>query len=151
MHKSIIHTRSLSETIDVGRRLGRHVTVGMVIRLTGVMGAGKTHFVKGLAAGMGVAEQDHVISPTYDLVHEHGDPCRLVHIDLYRLGQPSAEDVEWLIGYLNEEETVKAIEWAERIADVMPEDAMTVEIAYGEGDGDRVITVTSPQPLEFLE
>lgn len=151
MHKVVIHTRSLSETMDVGCRLGRHVAAGSVICLTGVMGAGKTHFVKGLAAGIGVAEPDHVISPTYDLVHEHGDPCRLVHIDLYRLGRPSAEDVEWLIGYLDEEATVKAIEWAERIADVMPEDALTVDISFGEGDGDRVITVSSPQPIDFLE
>ncbi len=149
MHRIVKHCHGVAETMALGRTLGQGVPAGTVICLQGEMGAGKTHFVKGLAEGLGVAEQDHVISPTYDLVHEHGDPCRLVHIDLYRIAVPGAEDVEWLLGYLNEADTIKAIEWPERISDVMPQEALTIDIAFGADEGDRIITLSAAQPFAF--
>ena len=149
MHRIVKHCHGVAETLALGWALGQVVAAGTVMCLQGEMGAGKTHFVKGLADGLGVAEQDHVISPTYDLVHEHGDPCRLVHIDLYRIAVPGAEDVEWLLGYLNEAETIKAVEWPERIADVMLQDALTIAIAFGSGEEDRIITLSAAQPFAF--
>jgi tRNA threonylcarbamoyladenosine biosynthesis protein TsaE len=158
MPRFVKQCQGVAETLALGRALGGALgavlesgqdQAGPVICLQGAMGAGKTHFVKGLAEGLGVAQQDHVISPTYDLVHEHGDPCRLVHIDLYRIAVPGAEDVEWLLGYLNEAGTVKAIEWPERISDVMPDDALTVDIDFGAGEDDRVITFSAANSLPF--
>ena len=90
-----------------------------------------------------------MISPTYVLLLKHGYPCRLVDIDLYRIAVPGAEDVEWLLGYLNEAETIKAIEWPERISDVMPQDALTIDIAFGSGEEDRIITFSAAQPFAF--
>ena len=70
-------------TARAGRRVGAALRPGQTVALTGPMGAGKTTFVRGLAAGLQVDEPDEVSSPTYLLVVEHGGPTPLLHADAY--------------------------------------------------------------------
>src|SRR6185369_12914818 len=105
-------SHSPAETEALGESWGRAVTRGLVIGLSGDLGAGKTQLVKGLARGLDITTRVH--SPTFTLVNEYsGGRLRLFHLDLYRL-----ETREQIIGVGLEEylqpEGVAVIEWAER-------------------------------------
>ena len=77
-------SHSPAETQSLGERWGRIAERGLVIGLSGDLGAGKTQLVKGIARGLGVTAQVH--SPTFTLVNEYGGGrLRLFHLDLYRL------------------------------------------------------------------
>jgi tRNA threonylcarbamoyladenosine biosynthesis protein TsaE len=115
----------------VARELGATLSAGDVVLLFGDLGAGKTAFVRGLAAGMGVASGD-VSSPTFTIVQEYrGGRVPLVHVDLYRLNDaPEIDDLG-----LDEiaENAVLAIEWAEKLPQ-SPEGAIDVHIDHLNGD-----------------
>ena len=82
----IITVTSVSETQDLARELGAAIKSGDFIILTGDLGAGKTYFTQGLAAGLDVTAA--VTSPTYTIVNIYGGRVPLYHFDLYRLNQP---------------------------------------------------------------
>ena len=108
-------SRSPAETEALGEKFGRAAQSGLVIALSGELGAGKTQFVKGLARGLGISARVH--SPTFTLVNEYGGGrLKLFHLDLYRL-----ETTEQILSAGIEEylkpDGVAVIEWAERIAD----------------------------------
>ena len=111
-------TQSEDQTADVARELATTLEAGAVLLLSGNLGAGKTAFVRGLAAGLGV-DPDEVSSPTFTLVHEYrGGRLTLYHADLYRLEKVATEE-------LGLEETgisdgVLAIEWPDRLAHQLP-------------------------------
>lgn len=110
-----ILTQSPAETQAVGRILGRALVAGDLINLQGDLGAGKTLFVKGLAASLGYDPHD-VQSPTFTLVHEHrGERLTLYHLDLYRL-EDALTEIEALgfEEYLEPHDAVTAVEWGER-------------------------------------
>ena len=128
-----IEVDSVEGTWAVARRLAAVLKPGDVVCLEGGLGAGKTTFVQGLAAAMGV--EGRVTSPTFCIVQEHHAPGRaLVHMDLYRLG---GEDDVLAAGwedYLSEG-AVLAVEWPERAGALIPPDAVRVAIsAPGEGE-----------------
>ena len=98
----------------LGERFGRAAQAGLVVALSGDLGAGKTQFVKGLARGLGCVGRVH--SPTFTLVNEYGGGrLKLYHLDLYRLETPeqilSAGIEEFLAP-----DGVSVVEWAERIS-----------------------------------
>jgi tRNA threonylcarbamoyladenosine biosynthesis protein TsaE len=105
-------THSEQETIDAGARVGRLLRGGEVVRLFGDLGVGKTAFVRGLAAGLGL-DPDQVTSPTFTLVQEYRGPVTLQHIDLYRLEPAEVADLG--LDDLADAATVLAVEWAERL------------------------------------
>ncbi|HTY89154.1 MAG TPA: tRNA (adenosine(37)-N6)-threonylcarbamoyltransferase complex ATPase subunit type 1 TsaE [Candidatus Acidoferrum sp.] len=108
-------SHSPAQTESLGERWGRAAGCGLVIALSGELGAGKTQFVKGLARGMGVTARVH--SPTFTLVNEYpGGRLRLFHLDLYRLKTPAQFRSAGLEEFLAPE-GVTVIEWAERITD----------------------------------
>lgn len=126
------------ETFELGRRFAAELRRGDILALAGDLGAGKTHFTKGLAAGLGVEED--VTSPTFTLVHEHpGGKLPLIHIDLYRLEEPAEVLGIGLDDYL-ESGGVTVIEWADKFAELMPPDARWVRFRVLEGD-DREVTL----------
>jgi tRNA threonylcarbamoyladenosine biosynthesis protein TsaE len=138
-----IDARSPESTRSVGEYLGRLVRGGEVLALCGDLGAGKTTFVQGLAAGMGV--RGRVTSPTFVLVNEYtGERGRcLVHIDTYRLaeGITVAEAAtfglaEQLDGADADAQTVVAIEWADRVESLLPADLLRIELAPTADDPD---------------
>jgi tRNA threonylcarbamoyladenosine biosynthesis protein TsaE len=106
-------TTSPAETEALGEAWGREARRGLVIALSGDLGAGKTALVRGLARGLGCAGRVH--SPTFTLVNVYeGGRLRLFHLDLYRLETPQQIHSAGVDEYL-EPEGVAVIEWAERM------------------------------------
>jgi len=98
----------------LARALGRLLGDGVVIALTGDLGAGKTAFVQGLARGLDVPDSYYITSPTYTLVNEYPGRVPFFHADLYRLAPPV--DMEEIgLGDAMHTFGVVAVEWAERI------------------------------------
>lgn len=131
-----IHTHTRAETQAVGRLIGVLAQDGLVIALNGDLGAGKTTFVQGLAAGMGIRAR--VTSPTFVLVNEYDaeNGRRLIHVDTYRLAQDAAvvEASTFGLGDLLDPDdlegsSVIAIEWADRVQSLLPDDVLRIEIA----------------------
>ena len=132
-------SRSEGETEALGARLAGLLSPGDVVSLYGDLGVGKTAFTRGVARGLGIAGR--VTSPTFTIVNEYDGAVPLFHFDMYRLGSSDElYDIGW-DDYL-ERGGVCAVEWSERVADALPEDAVTVDIARGETDEERIITVT---------
>jgi len=128
------------DTRSLGASLAHRLAPGDVVLLEGELGAGKTEFVKGIAAGLGLDPED-VSSPSFALVHEYGpvgEPPRLVHGDLYRVfAGASIED----LGLEERGNAILAVEWPR--PPLTERRAWRVSIALGEG-GARRIEVASP-------
>lgn len=106
-------SKSPDETIALGEAWGREAQPGWVIVLTGDLGAGKTHLVKGLARGLGVT--DRVRSPTFALVNQYaGGRLPLFHLDFYRLDTAEQIARAGLEEYLHPKAGVAVVEWGER-------------------------------------
>ena len=104
-----------AETEALGEKFGRAAQRGLVIALTGDLGAGKTQFVRGVARGLGIAGRVH--SPTFTLVNEYGGGrLKLFHLDLYRLETPAQILSAGIEEFLSPD-GVAVIEWAERLED----------------------------------
>lgn len=112
----LVLTQNAEQTQRLGRLMGQALQGGLVIRLLGDLGAGKTCFVQGLAKGLGVPESFAVTSPTYTLINEYPGRLPLFHVDLYRLH--SSEDAE-AIGFYDilTRDNVVAVEWADRLTE----------------------------------
>jgi tRNA threonylcarbamoyladenosine biosynthesis protein TsaE len=119
-------TESEAETIALGRQLARDLSPGDVVLLEGVLGAGKTAFARGLAAGLGVPEEE-VRSPTFTLVNPYRGRIPVYHVDLYRIAKPEELDelgLEDVFGGNG----VAVVEWAERLGAWRPERAVVVRL-----------------------
>lgn len=141
-------THSPEQTEQLAAQVAARLHGGEVIAFLGGLGAGKTAFTRGLAAGLGIREA--VTSPTYTIVNEYsGGRLPLFHFDLYRLH--SADDL-FDIGW--EEYLARggvcAVEWSENVDGAL-EDPITVRIARtDDGDACRRITITGGHGLEDL-
>ncbi len=128
-------TKSNSEqdTFNIAKKYAETLSRGDVVVLCGDLGAGKTAFVKGVAAYFNLGG---VTSPTYAYLNVYGD--FIYHYDCYRLS--SGEDAEalGLTDYFNGD-NICLIEWAENIADVLPENVKTVRITKTENPSERII------------
>ncbi len=120
-------TRSAEETFELGRKIGEAARGRKVFLLSGDLGAGKTIFAKGVAAGLEIDPAD-VTSPSFTLVNVHEGRLRLYHIDLYRLDAGACRELG-LEEILEDEKAVVVIEWAERLG-FTPEGATEVVIEY---------------------
>ncbi|HXL81679.1 MAG TPA: tRNA (adenosine(37)-N6)-threonylcarbamoyltransferase complex ATPase subunit type 1 TsaE [Pyrinomonadaceae bacterium] len=135
-------SRDARETFDLGREIGAQLRGGEILLLDGPLGAGKTVFVKGLAAGLNV-DPDEVTSPSFTLVNPYSGRLPLFHIDLYRLdaGASAAHAVD-LEELLTDEHAVIVIEWAERLGKYpLPPCVWHVKI-QGNGDAARNILIS---------
>jgi tRNA threonylcarbamoyladenosine biosynthesis protein TsaE len=133
-----VTTSSPEQTIEQGRQLARLLTSGDVICLRGDLGAGKTHFTKGLAGYFGV-KHEHVSSPTYALVQEYkGTDVTLYHIDAYRLNSID-EALGIGLDELLEGDGIYVVEWPERISELLPSTCWNVDIVHI-GDNQRHIS-----------
>ena len=130
-----IFTKSESETVRAGAELGRTLCAGAIVALYGGLGAGKTAFTRGLAAGLGV-EMD-VSSPTFTIVNEYPGRIPLFHFDMYRLeSEDELFDIGW-DDYL-ERGGVCAVEWSEKVPGAFPPETITVKIERLDGDERRL-------------
>lgn len=133
-------THSEEETSDVGRQLASLLPAKAVVLLIGNLGAGKTTLAKGIVAGRRAAEPEEVVSPTFTLIHEYGDPVSVYHIDLYRLEE--IEEVRRLgIEDLFDANALVLIEWGERFPELLPEKRIEVKLRQT-GEGRRSIEVS---------
>ena len=132
-------SHSPAETESFGEELAKRLRPGDVVAFTGSLGMGKTALTRGLAKGLGCRAR--VTSPTFTIVNEYDGAVPLFHFDLYRLSSADElYDVGW-DDYL-ERGGVCAVEWSERVTEALPEGTVAVDIARGEDDNCRVITVT---------
>ena len=136
-YSSISH--SPAETRALAARLGARLAPGDVVALNGELGSGKTEFVHGLAEGLGVPPQV-VASPSFTLMHEYPGRLTLVHLDLYRLEDLPPEILPDLEEYLSGPQVV-AVEWARRLAPLLPGDYLEVDLEIA-GESDRRLTFT---------
>jgi tRNA threonylcarbamoyladenosine biosynthesis protein TsaE len=132
-----IPTHSAEETEALGERLGRAIDSSALIALDGDLGAGKTCFVRGLARGLGVV--DPVSSPTYALLQSYEGRLPFHHLDAWMEGRERAflldGGLEWIAA-----RGVTVIEWAERVADLLPPTRISVRIERSGAD-ERVVHV----------
>lgn len=153
-------SESSHETAQVGKELGRLLreqllaadygpgteTGAFVVALSGDLGAGKTTFTQGVAAGMGIDAA--ITSPTFTLVNEYETPegLWLLHMDSYRLGESTdvatLEAAAFGIDELMETEcAVLIIEWAERVRALLPDDTLFIRLSYSTRGNDTERTL----------
>jgi len=134
---TVATTRSEEETFELARSLAAGFKGAETVLLTGELGAGKTVFAKGIAAGAGVADPDRVSSPSFTLVNVYDGRHRIFHIDLYRLERPDEiADLGWedMLG-----QGIVIVEWAEKLT--FPVEGIRVRIEPA-GDDARLITIS---------
>ena len=124
--------------MQLGVRLGSVLVPRLVIGMVGQLGAGKTHFTKGVAAGNGLQDIGKVTSPTFTLCHQYRGDVSLNHLDVYRLTDP--EELR-LLGFedLVNESAATIVEWADRVTDLMPEDCLWIQIEMDSADSRRIM------------
>ncbi len=133
----VVTTRSEEETFELARRMASGFGGGEVVLLSGELGAGKTVFAKGIAAGAGVVATERVTSPSFTLVNIYDGKWPVFHIDLYRLERENdILDLGWedFLG-----EGIVVVEWAERLT--LPVEGIRVLIETV-GDDERRITIS---------
>ncbi len=123
----IVTSHSTEQTLALGRALGAAAEPGLVLALVGPLGAGKTQLVRGIAEGLGVADSRLVSSPSFVLIQQYSGRLPIYHFDTYRLTQPDQ------FASLGPEEYFEAggvsiVEWADRVAGLLPEDRLGVRI-----------------------
>lgn len=122
------------ETFKFGEGYSKNLKAGDVIVLNGEMGAGKTVFCKGVAKGLGIAEE--VLSPTYAYMNDYGG--KLYHFDCYRLSCGEQAEALGLCDYFYAG-GICIIEWAENIKNVLPENYKKVTIQKTGEDKRKII------------
>lgn len=131
-------SHSPEETEQFAAGIAASLRPGDLLACRGGMGAGKTAFARGLARGLGLS--DEVSSPTFALVHEYTNgPTALYHFDMYRI---AGFDDLYSTGFFDYLDLggILLIEWSENITDALPENTITLTIAYA-GEQDRVLTL----------
>ncbi len=134
-----LRTTSRVQTQQLAAALAALAERRDLLLILGDLGAGKTAFVQGFGAGLGV--EDQITSPTFALVQSYPGRLTLNHLDVYRLGHVS-EAYDLGLEELLDEDAVTLIEWGDSIIQALPNDYLEVRITPGEGDDDRVVEVT---------
>jgi tRNA threonylcarbamoyladenosine biosynthesis protein TsaE len=137
-----LESRGRADTLAIGKALGRLLSAGDVLVLSGSLGAGKTTLTQGIAGGLGI--EDYVTSPTFTLVNEYrpgGAGPTLYHVDLYRTsGAVEALDLglDEYLGLADLPAGVAVLEWAERAPEALPAEYVLVRITPDEGNAPPV-------------
>lgn len=135
-------TGSVGETRSLGAAVASVAAPGDLISLSGDLGAGKTAFVQGFAAALGVAQP--VTSPTFVLANRYEGRMVVNHLDAYRLsGVGEAHDLA-LPELLDDGVTL--VEWGDVISAALPADRLEIAIGFGTGPDDRSVALTTRGP-----
>ena len=127
---------SPEETFEFGRKLAGSLRRGDVLALCGDLGAGKTQFVKGLAAGLGSGAE--ATSPTFTLIQEYnGGAFPLYHVDFYRLEEPEDALKIGIDEYLDGD-GITVVEWADKFAELIPERAEWIRFTLVDDETRRI-------------
>jgi tRNA threonylcarbamoyladenosine biosynthesis protein TsaE len=136
----VIKTSRVSGTLGIGKTIGSFLQPGDVVALVGDLGTGKTHMIKGLAAGVGVKRTAYVSSPSFTLINEYLGKIPFYHLDLYRL-QTETEAEELGLDEIFQGGGVTAIEWADKIPSLLPRELLWIHI-YADGEDHRSVEIT---------
>lgn len=142
------HLPADENTLDLGRRIGRHLAPGMVIYLRGDLGAGKTTLARGLLRGL--EYENKVKSPTYTLVEAYKvSRLYLYHFDFYRLDDPGAWIDAGFREYFNEQ-SVCLVEWPEKAGNTLPIPDLDISLDIPESGRDVRIVARSEKGQRCL-
>jgi tRNA threonylcarbamoyladenosine biosynthesis protein TsaE len=145
-----VTSKSPQETMELGRRIGARLHGGEVFAICGPLGSGKTHLIKGIAAGAGAQDSTGVTSPTFVIVNQYAGRFDLYHIDAYRLD--SVAEFERL-GFDDfcYPESVVLIEWADKIEPALQGlDPIRIDLAHA-GTHARIIRLQNlPAYLDIM-
>jgi tRNA threonylcarbamoyladenosine biosynthesis protein TsaE len=148
MDPSTLETNSPAETTELGRRVGAACVPGTVLALVGDLGAGKTRFSKGVALGLGVADEGCVTSPTFVLMNLYRGRVPVAHFDLYRL---DSVDLPSLGFYDVRPGSVVLMEWAEKADEPLLGDHVRVTFEVtGESSRRLMFRARGPRSEELL-
>ena len=147
MQECTFISHSVADTVAFAEQLVATFVGGEVLLLNGEMGAGKTHFVKGLARGLGI--DDVVTSPTFALHNSYGGRLTLNHFDFYRIEDSEEVAILGLDEFFFDKHGVAAIEWSQNVAALLPKHCVTVTIDKID-DETRKITVGDPKTVVKL-
>ena len=117
----------LAATEALGRRLAGLLFPGAVVALIGPLGAGKTHLVRAVAEGLGVADKRVVTSPTFVLIQEYAGRLPVYHFDAYRL-RGEADFFDLGVHEYFEGDGVCLVEWADRAVGALPSERLQVRL-----------------------
>jgi tRNA threonylcarbamoyladenosine biosynthesis protein TsaE len=132
-------THSDEETQALGRQFAKMLPDRGVILLIGELGAGKTTLAKGIVEGRGVMASEDVLSPTFTLIHEYGQPVGVYHIDLYRLN--TLDEARRLgLEDLFEQPALVLLEWGERFPELLPQQRIEIRLSH-KGEENRLIVI----------
>jgi tRNA threonylcarbamoyladenosine biosynthesis protein TsaE len=134
-------SHSVEDTLEIGRSFGSGLKPGSVVALVGDLGAGKTHFVKGVAASQGI-DPAVVSSPTFTIAHVYHGAMDVHHLDCYRL-EDEAELIRTGAHEVIGIEGTALIEWPQRIEALLHEDTILVSIRHA-GPTERHIRIHFP-------
>lgn len=118
-------TKSAQETQKLGEKIGGSLKGGVVLALYGELGSGKTTFLQGLARGLGIKER--ILSPTFIMMRQYGN---FYHVDLYRIEDEREIESLGLKEIWSDSENIVAIEWAEKIKNLLPKKRMDIYFKY---------------------
>lgn len=133
-----VHSGSPQETVNLGRAIGETLRGGELVELCGPLGAGKTQLAKGLALGLGVPDDEPVVSPTFVLVREYQGRLVFCHCDAYRLTSTEELLALGIEEMLDGPDTVIAIEWADRFPDALAAETLHVDLDYAQETARRI-------------
>lgn len=131
----VVDSGSSRETKTWGRRLASMLKGGELLALEGELGVGKTCFIKGMARGLNLREEQ-ILSPTFTMIQEHSGRVPLYHIDLYRLESVALDELglrEYLFS-----DAIAAVEWFGRLQEADTLDRLTIRISYASARRRRI-------------
>lgn len=131
-----IITKNAEETFRLGEEIGSSLRGGEILAFEGGMGTGKTTFIQGLAKGLGI--KNKIVSPTFILMRTYG---HFYHLDLYRLEGNIKNGVRdlGLFDIIKDKNNIVAIEWAEKIREILPESTTWVKFEDMEDDARKIV------------
>ncbi len=142
-------SKSVDETIEFGKAIGSQLKGGEVIGLVGPLGSGKTHLIKGIAAGAGAADSRHVNSPTFVIINEYEGRFDIYHVDAYRVA--SVGEFERL-GFddLCYPGSVVLIEWADKVEGALENvDYMKIKLSHEGAESRKIVVANWPGYVRF--
>ncbi len=144
--KLVVRTTSPDKTRLWAARLAAYLQAGDFVALCGPLGAGKTCFVQGLGAGLGI--DGRITSPTFIIIRHHPGPLPLCHADAYRINSSEELEAAGLLEYLSS--SVVALEWAEQVPEVWPDQHFVVKLSYA-NEGRRLeLSGRGPRPSQII-
>jgi tRNA threonylcarbamoyladenosine biosynthesis protein TsaE len=130
-------TNTVEETIELGKKIGGSLNPGDIVCIDGDLGSGKTHLTKGIALGLGIDE--HITSPTFNIVNEYEGRIKLYHFDVYRVNDPDEIAAIGFDEYIFSD-AASVIEWSDYIKELIPDDHIQINIA-NESETRRSISI----------